>query len=70
MHAHVKLGIAGSFGIALLALPLRLADPAKGLIRVNDACGQATECEKAEKYICSQKEEDKKEHKCKAGCDE
>jgi hypothetical protein len=34
-----------------------------------DACGQATECESALQYICSQKDADKKDHKCKSGCE-
>ena len=61
--------VAGSIGVALLALPVRItADPAKGIIRVNDACGQATECHKQNAYICSTFHQDWKDYECTKGC--
>jgi hypothetical protein len=62
--------IAGALGIFLIAIPLQMTDPASGLIRVNEACGQATSCEKKIDYICSQKDGDRIDYKCKSGCDE
>lgn len=70
MQARTKAGfVVGSLGAAMLALPLRLADPAEGLIRVNDACGQASECGWKPKYICSTHHEDHKDYECTKGCD-
>lgn len=38
-------------------------------IRLNDACGQATECQSATTYICSTYHNDYKDYRCSKGCD-
>jgi hypothetical protein len=60
--------VAGAVGLGLLLAPVRFVDPRDGLVRVNDACGQATECESTNFKICSTHHADYKDHKCTKGC--
>jgi len=60
--------VATTLGLSMLALPLRITDPRDGLIRVNEACGQATECYISNNYICSTYHSDYKDYKCSQGC--
>lgn len=39
-----------------------------GLVTVNKACGQATECFKQDNYICSTHHDDYMDYACTAGC--
>lgn len=38
------------------------------VFRLQDACGQATECEQHSRYICSTVRSDHQGYKCSAGC--
>lgn len=40
-----------------------------GVFRLQEACGQATECAAASNYICSTTHGDYKEYRCSKGCD-
>jgi hypothetical protein len=53
----------------MLIAPVRFVDPREGLVRVNEACGQATECETANFKICSAHHQDWKDFKCSKGCE-
>jgi hypothetical protein len=62
-----------ALGVAtgLLALPVRFVDPMSGLVRVNEACSQATDCDPNHKgYICSKASGDEKDAKCAKGCND
>lgn len=64
-----QLGLAGSLGAVALMLPLRLEQGVTATrVRVNDACGQATECTRASDYICSTFNQDWQDYKCSQGC--
>jgi hypothetical protein len=39
-----------------------------GVFRLQQACGQAKECEAAANYICSTSHADHKEYRCSKGC--
>ena len=64
----VQVALTGTLGLSLATLPVRIVDPVAGLVRVNDACGQATECFHNFNYICSTFHEDWKDYKCSQGC--
>jgi hypothetical protein len=56
--------------IILLATPVSVTGPAGGFVRVNNACGQATECTPtAIPYIYSTIHGDHRNDKCSRGCD-
>lgn len=65
---------ASALGLLLLA-PISiqptslLADGSGSLIRLNDACGQATSCRAASTYICSTHNQDHMGYACATGCD-
>jgi hypothetical protein len=61
--------VASAVGLGMLIAPVRLVDPREGLVRVNEACGQATECETANFKICSTHHQDWKDYKCSKGCE-
>lgn len=74
-----RLALRGTIGIlalagTLLILPFTvesgplLHDNGSEIVRVNEACGQASECEQAYNYICVGNE-DHEDYKCSAGCD-
>ncbi len=46
-----------------------LADGPGSLIRLNDACGQATSCRRAGGYICSTHNQDHPDYTCNTGCE-
>jgi hypothetical protein len=39
-----------------------------GVVRLNEACGQATACEVSSAHICSKADGDKLGYKCTKGC--
>lgn len=41
-----------------------------GIVRLNQACGQATECVKQYNYICSTHNSDYEDYACSQGCDD
>ena len=43
-------------------------DTDDGVFRLQEACGQATECVSASNYICSTANADHKEYRCSRGC--
>jgi hypothetical protein len=43
-------------------------DPGDPVFRLQQACGQATECEVSANYICSTAHADHKGYKCSRGC--
>jgi hypothetical protein len=45
-----------------------LAEGPGALIRLNDACGQATSCRAASTYICSTHNQDHMNYTCNTGC--
>jgi hypothetical protein len=46
-----------------------IADGPGSLVRLNDACGQATSCRMLSGYICSTHNEDHKGYTCNTGCE-
>lgn len=64
----IRRGFAAAIlGAALLVpVPIGLSG---GVVRVNDACGQATECKRARDYICSTEHQDWQDYQCTKGCD-
>jgi hypothetical protein len=63
-----RAALAGSVGLSLTALPVRVADPSGSVVRLNDACGQATECFYASNFICSTFHKDWQDYRCTKGC--
>jgi hypothetical protein len=63
-----RLVFASSLGLAMTALPVRIADPVVGGLRVNNACGQATECYQHTMRICSTYHKDWVDYECSKGC--
>jgi hypothetical protein len=55
--------IAGSAAAAPVTF-----SPSDGVFRLQQACGQATECEASSNYICSTSHNDYKEYRCSKGC--
>jgi hypothetical protein len=56
--------------LASAVLPLTLDFSGDGgVVRLNQACGQATACEAASAYICSQADGDKIGYRCTRGCE-
>lgn len=45
-----------------------LADGPGALVKLNDACGQATSCRAATSYICSTSHQDHMNYACYTGC--
>ena len=62
----IVAGIAGG----VLALPIEVVRPSGGgpIVRLAEACGQATECLYTQKYICSTYNKDWDDYKCTKGC--
>lgn len=66
-----KLALA--FGLAAVAAtaPVTISgvgSDAGGLVRLNAACGQATECFSSVNFICSTHNKDWEGYKCTQGC--
>jgi len=70
--------VLGVLALGAVFVPARIdwnllsADPlsgSAGIVRLNQACGQATKCTPAADYICSMKDKDHLDHKCSEGCD-
>jgi hypothetical protein len=40
------------------------------VIRITRACGQATECKEAKKYLCSTHHGNEKDYECSKGCED
>jgi hypothetical protein len=59
-------------GLSAIALAAAIApltfDADDGVFRLQEACGQATECAAASNYICSTANADHKEYRCSRGC--
>jgi hypothetical protein len=60
--------IAGMAAAMPFAIGMPSGDAGNGLIRLQDACGQATECALAMNYICIGNE-DHKNYRCSKGCE-
>lgn len=67
-RAVVRFAFAACAAGVLVALPLRLTSAGEGFVRVNDACGQATECYRQDHFICSTVHKDWEDYKCTQGC--
>lgn len=72
----IKRTVASAAALSLLLLaPVTfqtdslLAEGPGSLIRLNDACGQATSCKAANNYICSTIHNDYNHYACETGCD-
>jgi len=70
--------LLGSLALGAVFVPATIdwntlsADPlsgSAGIVRLNQACGQATECVKSYNYICSTTNKDWEGYKCSQGCD-
>jgi hypothetical protein len=56
-----------AIGVAAAAAPVTFSAD-DGLFRLQQACGQASECAAASNYICSAHGGDYKEYRCSKGC--
>jgi hypothetical protein len=59
----------GAIAAAAAMAPISF-DAGDGVFRLQQACGQAKECEAAANYICSTAHADHKEYRCSKGCTE
>jgi hypothetical protein len=57
-----------AIAIAASATPVTFSS-AEGVFRLQEACGQASECAAASNYICSTTHNDYKEYRCSKGCE-
>lgn len=68
----VALGIGVLFSLLVpISLSFRAFSSPSGedvLLRLNTACGQATECVYQRQYICSTFNQDWQDYKCSANC--
>ena len=71
MRRIVSMGgcLAAALLLSLLPVRLRAGDRTEPLFVLNRACGQATECEAAPRYICSKADEDIRDARCSKGCE-
>lgn len=65
-----KAAALGAITFAALLAPFTIDPASDSLFRLQEACGQAGDCAPQTKYICSQKDGDKMDHECTAGCGE
>lgn len=63
----VALGAIAAMG---LFAPLTIDTDGNGLFRLQEACGQASECHYKQNYICSTRHADHPNYECTAGCGE
>lgn len=65
-----RLMLSGALTAAALLAPVTLRfDDGMRVVRLNQACGQATECERATSaYICSTYHHDYQGYRCSKGC--
>lgn len=64
-----RLILSGALAAALLAPVTLRFDDGMRVVRLNQACGQATECERSTSaYICSTYHQDYQGFRCSKGC--
>ncbi|HLM66691.1 MAG TPA: hypothetical protein VK358_04145 [Longimicrobium sp.] len=65
--------IRKAFGLCAIAVSAAAApvtfSSSEGVFRLQEACGQATECAASSNYICSTSHNDYKEYRCSKGCE-
>lgn len=65
--------IRKAFGLTAIAVSAAAAPVTFGssedVFRLQEACGQATECAASSNYICSTGNNDHKEYRCSRGCE-
>ena len=65
--------IRKAFGLCVIAGSAASApvtfSPSDGVFRLQQACGQATECVTSNNYICSTANSDHKDYRCSKGCE-
>lgn len=63
-----KLLGLGAIAASAATLPVTFS-AGDGVFRLQEACGQASECAASSNYICSTTHSDYKEYRCSKGCD-
>lgn len=63
-----KLLAASAIALSAAAAPVTFSAD-EGVFRLQQACGQATECAAASNYICLGDRMDYKEYRCSKGCE-
>lgn len=65
-----RLMLAGALASLAALAPVTISfDQGMRVVRLNQACGQATECARANAYICSTHNADYAGYRCSKGCD-
>jgi hypothetical protein len=67
MKARTMFGFC-AVAVTAAAAPVTFS-PSEGVFRLQQACGQATECAGASNYICSTHHNDYKDYRCSKGCE-
>jgi hypothetical protein len=67
MTARKMFGLC-AIAAAAAATPVTFSE-SDGVFRLQQACGQATECAALSNYICSTSNADYKEYRCSKGCE-
>jgi hypothetical protein len=62
------LGLS-AIAVSAAAAPVTFS-ASDGVFRLQEACGQASECAASSNYICSTTHSDYKEYRCSKGCDQ
>ena len=63
-----RLLFVGAAATLMTALPLTVSPTSSQVVVVQEACGQATSCKKADDFICSTFNADHEGYACYTGC--